>query len=80
MSFSLILGLQNLELQKESDPKKKIYSVFLADTVIIEEKGAVVLTEGVRSTYKDISYWMEDEADDSVVCSIVTLLLLSFFF
>ena len=56
MVFNLTVGFQNLEIPDESDPKKKVYSLLLGDTVVIEEGAAKVLTESVASDLDSIIY------------------------
>eukprot|EP01102_Stenamoeba_stenopodia_P008460 TRINITY_DN2431_c0_g1_i1.p1 TRINITY_DN2431_c0_g1~~TRINITY_DN2431_c0_g1_i1.p1 ORF type:complete len:1068 (+),score=305.24 TRINITY_DN2431_c0_g1_i1:257-3460(+) len=61
MAFTLLLGFNNLTLSNEQDPKKKNYAIMLVDCVLVEEKGAQVLTEMIRTAYQDISYFIEED-------------------
>eukprot|EP00026_Physarum_polycephalum_P000558 Phypoly_transcript_00559.p1 GENE.Phypoly_transcript_00559~~Phypoly_transcript_00559.p1 ORF type:complete len:1075 (-),score=176.29 Phypoly_transcript_00559:1265-4462(-) len=62
MAFNIMVGFQNLELKEEpKDPKNKVYSMLLADTVIVSETGeAEVLTNSVSKRFGDVSYFIEE--------------------
>jgi len=58
MVFNISMGFENLENDEVTDPKKKIYSILLSDTVIIKEDGeAESLTEKCTKKYSDVSYF-----------------------
>ncbi|KAL6048781.1 FACT complex subunit [Balamuthia mandrillaris] len=61
MVFNLCVGLHNLELEdKVVDPKKKVYSIMLADTVMVSPEGeAKNLTSAAPFTWKEISYSLD---------------------
>lgn len=69
MTVNLSLGFQNLENteDKTNDPKNKIYALLLADTVKISSGVALpVLLTDFDKEYKDISYEMDDEEEESL--------------
>jgi len=39
--------------------------VFIAETLLVLEQGAEVLTRGVSRIYQDISYYLDDDDGDS---------------
>ncbi|KAL8166324.1 hypothetical protein V2J09_007823 [Rumex salicifolius] len=55
MAFNVLLGLQNLQAQT-SNPKSRNYSLLLADTVIITEKGHEIATRECSKELKDVAY------------------------
>jgi len=70
MVFNLGMGFSNLTRSKATDPKKKTYALFLADTVVVQLRGEpLVLTdtgekkESASKKYSDVSYYLEDEEE-----------------
>lgn len=62
MVFNVAVGLENLEAKDAKDPKNKNYALFIADTVLVTESGtAEVLTHRAPKTWKDVSYYLNDE-------------------
>lgn len=64
MVINLSIGFSNLEISSQQDPKKKIYSLLLGDTVYINQDGSFLLTQSDKDL-KDISYAMGDDSDES---------------
>lgn len=62
MVFNLQVAFNNIET-KSTDPKKKLYSMLIADTVLVTDKETEVLTEKCPKKYSDISYNLENEPD-----------------
>ncbi len=64
MILNLSLGFQNLTC-KASDPRNRVYALFLADSVHITKDGAVCLTD-FEKDLESISYTFgdDDEEDD----------------
>ncbi len=58
MTFNLSLGFQNLELPSTGDKRGKVYSLLLADTVLVGEDEAKFLTTAPRE-YKDVSFFFK---------------------
>ncbi|KAJ3198628.1 FACT complex subunit spt16 [Entophlyctis luteolus] len=68
MTVNVSLGFQNLENNENpaKDPKNKIYSLLLADTVRITKGAPVVLTVFDKD-FKDVSWEMNDDEPDTAV-------------
>lgn len=64
MVFNVSLGLQNLESESSQDPKTKNFSLLLADTVVIKEKGSECATSNCSKSYDDIAYSFKDEEEE----------------
>lgn len=68
MVFNVILGFQNLVIadsEKNKDPRARVYSLLLADTVLVGAgDSATVLTDAAPSAAKEISYFFKDKDDD----------------
>lgn len=65
MVFNIAIGFKNVELKAETeDERAKIYSTFLADTVLVKEDGIEVLTEKCPKAYSDISYFLGEEEEE----------------
>ncbi len=65
MVFNICVGFQGLERKtKVKDPKKKVYALMLADTVVVTDSGSEVLTASCPSEWKEISYSVEDENEE----------------
>ncbi|ORY48261.1 SPT16-domain-containing protein [Rhizoclosmatium globosum] len=67
MTVNLSLGFQNIENTDSDgkDPRNKIYSLLLADTIRITKEAPVFLTNFDRD-FKDISWEMNDEDEEPV--------------
>eukprot|EP00967_Tisochrysis_lutea_P071043 scaffold94102_cov31-Tisochrysis_lutea.AAC.3 len=63
MVFNVAVGLDNLEIQSLKDPKSKKYALFIADTVLITDSGAEVLTHRAPKAWKDVSYYLNDDEE-----------------
>jgi nucleosome binding factor SPN SPT16 subunit len=64
MVFNICTGFKNLEIQSPKDPKKKIYSIMLADTVkITKDEGSKVLTTSCPKELDKVAYYIEDDVD-----------------
>ncbi|KAI8060590.1 FACT complex subunit-domain-containing protein [Gongronella butleri] len=67
MVFNLALGFENLENKDASDPKAKIYALYLVDTVRVTNDLPVVLTDSTKRL-GDISFFFgDDNADEQEV-------------
>ncbi|KAI9352706.1 FACT complex subunit-domain-containing protein [Obelidium mucronatum] len=68
MTINLSLGFQNIENTESNgkDPRNKVYSLLLADTVRVTKAEPVYLTNYDRD-FKDISWEMNDEDDEPAV-------------
>lgn len=53
--YNLAIGLQGLNQTAAKDPKEQNYALLIADTVLVTETGAEMLTSGL-STLKEVSY------------------------
>ncbi|KAG5562363.1 hypothetical protein RHGRI_005186 [Rhododendron griersonianum] len=66
MVFNVTLGFQNLQAQTKN-PKSQNFSLLLADTVIVTEKGHEVATVLSSKSAKDVAYsFNEDEEDEEL--------------
>ncbi|CAL9087719.1 unnamed protein product [Musa textilis] len=63
MVFNVSLGFQNLQAQS-NNPKTEKFSLLLADTVIVSEKPAEVLTAGCSKAVKDVAYSFNEEEEE----------------
>lgn len=63
MIFNVTLGLQNLQAQT-SNPKSQNFSLLLADTVLVGEKGPKVITSMSSKAVKDVAYSLNDVEDE----------------
>ncbi|CAL5028226.1 unnamed protein product [Urochloa decumbens] len=67
MVFNISLGLHNVQAETTSE-KTKQFSLLLADTVVVTEKGNEILTAPCSKAVKDVAYsFNEDEEDVPVV-------------
>lgn len=63
MVFNVSLGFQNLQAQTKN-PKTQIFSLLLADTVIVGKESPEVLTNVSSKAVKDVAYSFNDDDDD----------------
>ncbi|XP_071723196.1 FACT complex subunit SPT16-like [Rutidosis leptorrhynchoides] len=63
MIFNVSLGLHNLQNQTNK-PRNQIFSLLLADTVIVTEKGAEVCTSKSSKAVKDVAYQFNDDDEE----------------
>ncbi|XP_057464281.1 FACT complex subunit SPT16-like isoform X2 [Actinidia eriantha] len=63
MVFNVSLGFQNLQTET-NNPKTQKFAVLLADTVIVGEKNAEVLTSISSKAVKDVAYSFNDDDDE----------------
>ncbi|KNA21836.1 hypothetical protein SOVF_039660 [Spinacia oleracea] len=63
MVFNVVLGFQNLTTQA-SNPKSQNFSLLLADTVIVAEKGPEITTSLSSKLLKDIAYSFNEEEEE----------------
>lgn len=61
MVFNVALGLENLENPRAKSAKERAYAMFLAETVLVGEGGAEVLTTGCTRAWAQVSYQIADE-------------------
>ncbi|XP_062225355.1 FACT complex subunit SPT16-like [Phragmites australis] len=67
MIFNVSLGLHNVQAETTNE-KTKQFSLLLADTVLVSEKGHEILTAPCSKAVKDVAYsFNEDEEDVPVV-------------
>jgi len=65
MVFNLCIGFHNLETKgKVKDTKGKIYSMMLADTVIVTDGEAERPTKACPSKWTDVAYFLEDDEEE----------------
>lgn len=66
MVFNISPGFHNLESNDEEDPKRKIYSMMIADTVVVSKAGTdpKVLTTSAPSSWDEISYSTDQEDEE----------------
>lgn len=63
MIFNVSLGFQNL-LKETNNPKVQNFSLLLADTVIIGETAAEVVTSTCSKAWKDVAYSFNDDGEE----------------
>ncbi|XP_058091980.1 FACT complex subunit SPT16-like [Magnolia sinica] len=63
MVFNVSLGFQNLQ-SETNNPKTKMFSLLLADTVIVNEKAAEVVTSISSKLVKDVAYSFNEEEEE----------------
>ncbi|KAH9319247.1 hypothetical protein KI387_021016, partial [Taxus chinensis] len=63
MAFNVSLGFQNLQLQT-GNPKTQNYSLLLADTVVVKDKGPDNATAASSKVYTDVAYSFNDEEEE----------------
>ncbi|CAD6343072.1 unnamed protein product [Miscanthus lutarioriparius] len=67
MVFNVSLGLHNVQAETISE-KTKQFSLLLADTVLVNERGHEILTAPCSKAVKDVAYsFNEDDDDDAEV-------------
>ncbi|GLJ05022.1 hypothetical protein SUGI_0009560 [Cryptomeria japonica] len=66
MAFNVSLGFQNLQLQT-GNPKTQNYSLLLADTVVVKDKGPENATGVSSKVYTDVAYSFNDDDEDEEV-------------
>lgn len=64
MVFNVNVGLQNLQTEGSQDPKTRNFSLLLADTVVIREKGPENATSSCSKSFQDIAYSFKDEEEE----------------
>ncbi|KAL6220165.1 hypothetical protein ACLB2K_007922 [Fragaria x ananassa] len=62
MVFNVSLGFQNLQAQTKN-PKTQIFSLLLADTVIVGKESPEILTNVSSKAVKDVAYSFNDDDD-----------------
>lgn len=63
MVFNVALGLQNLQLQN-GNTKTQNYSLSIADTVVVRDKGPEIATAASSKVYTDVAYSFNDEEEE----------------
>ncbi|BFZ61011.1 FACT complex subunit spt16 [Saitoella coloradoensis] len=66
MTLNLSIGFENLENKASKDPKGKVYSLLLIDTVRVTTEAPVVLTDSPKSQ-SDVSFYFKDEGSEEEV-------------
>ncbi|KAH7421678.1 hypothetical protein KP509_13G070600 [Ceratopteris richardii] len=64
MAFNVNLGLHNLQIQSSQNPKTRNFSLLLADTIVIKEKGPENATSSCSKSFDDIAYSFKDEEEE----------------
>ena len=65
MAFNISLALNNLTDETAEDESGKRYAILISDTVTVSEKSGEVLTVGVPKDWRDIAYYLKDDAEES---------------
>lgn len=63
MVFNVALGLQNLQLQT-GNSKTRNYSLSIADTVVVKDKGPEIATAASSKVYTDVAYSFNDDEEE----------------
>mmetsp|Transcript_26112 Transcript_26112/g.50719 ORF Transcript_26112/g.50719 Transcript_26112/m.50719 type:complete len:670 (+) Transcript_26112:2-2011(+) len=63
MVFNVAVGFEKL-VEKELRDKGRNYALFIADTVLVGESGAEVLTNHAQKEWTDVSYNLNDDDDE----------------
>ncbi|KAH6820058.1 global transcription factor C [Perilla frutescens var. hirtella] len=66
MIFNVSLGFQNLQ-KETNNPKAQNFSILLADTVIVGETAAEVVTSACSKAWKDVAYSFNDDGEEEEV-------------
>jgi len=61
MVFTVRVGFENLTQEDANDTKARVYSLFLADTVLVKRDGCEELTK-CKKKFNEVSYFLEAEA------------------
>ncbi|KAJ7544149.1 hypothetical protein O6H91_09G066200 [Diphasiastrum complanatum] len=65
MTFNVTVGLHNLQAQKQTNPKTRIFSLLLADTVVVRQKGPENATGSCTKSFSDVAYsFMNEEPEE----------------
>ena len=65
MAFNVAVGLENLEDKEATDKRGQVYSLFVADTIVVKEDGPPdVHTDKAPKQWTEISYHLGDDDDD----------------
>lgn len=64
MVFNVSVGLQGLENPDSEDELGKKYALYLADTVVVKERGEAEVISDVPKGFQDIAYFFKDENED----------------
>ena len=69
--FNLNVGFGNLSDKEEPDKKNKTYSLFVGDSVLINENGpATVLTSLTSKQLKEMIVFLKDEYENTLILSL----------
>lgn len=63
MVFNVALGLQNLQLPT-GNSKTRNYSLSIADTVVVRDKGPEIATAASSKVYTDVAYSFNDDEEE----------------
>ncbi|KXG25529.1 hypothetical protein SORBI_3007G192600 [Sorghum bicolor] len=69
MVFNVSLGLHNVQAETTSE-KTKQFSLLLADTVLVNERGHEILTAPCSKAVKDVAYSFNEDDDDAAEVKI----------
>eukprot|EP01119_Soliformovum_irregulare_P009960 TRINITY_DN2402_c0_g1_i4.p1 TRINITY_DN2402_c0_g1~~TRINITY_DN2402_c0_g1_i4.p1 ORF type:complete len:710 (+),score=291.41 TRINITY_DN2402_c0_g1_i4:1112-3241(+) len=66
MVFNIGIGFQGLELKEnpKNDPKKQMYALFVADTVLVTKDQPEIMTEKSPKNFTEISYKLDDKKEE----------------
>ncbi|KAJ7569137.1 hypothetical protein O6H91_01G063000 [Diphasiastrum complanatum] len=64
MSFNVNLGFHNLQAEKSADPKTRVFSLLLADTIIVRDKGPENATSSCSKAFSDVAYSFKDDEEE----------------
>ncbi|KAG5354700.1 FACT complex subunit SPT16 [Yarrowia sp. B02] len=64
-TFDVSLGFQNLSNPAATDPKNKLYSLALVDTIRVTRAGVAVLTDSAPVALSEVTYFFEDDDDEA---------------
>ena len=65
MAFNVAVGIENIEDKDATDKRGQVYSLFVADTVVVKEEGPPdVHTDKAPKQWTEVSYHIGDDDDD----------------
>lgn len=64
MVLNLSLGFQNVPEPTARDAKSKVYSLLLADTVLVNKEDATILTTNSKKDEESVCFYFEEEEKD----------------
>ncbi|CAM6087378.1 unnamed protein product [Calypogeia fissa] len=64
MVFNVVIGFHGLETPTSKNPKTRNFSLLLADTVVVMDKGPEIATGQCSKSFTDIAYSFKDEDEE----------------